>query len=102
MQTRDAERLTFEFLDSFNRYIRRALGLVAVMRWPERFLNASFSDPADRTKLLAALTVFHPELAARVQSAAPPDELAKIQAELKSNGIGSVFYVPGNGGLVFF
>ena len=102
LQTPDAERLTFEFLNSANRYIGRALGLVAVLRWPERFLDASFSDPTERTKLLAALTIFHPELAARVQSAAPPDELAKIQANLKSGGIGGVFYLPGNAGLVFF
>ena len=102
LQTPDAERLTFEFLNSANLLIRRALGLIAVMRWPERFLDASFWDTVERTKLLATLSVFHPELAARVQSAASPDELAKIQAKLKSGGIWSVFYLPGNAGLVFF
>jgi hypothetical protein len=100
LQTPDAERLTFEYVDSTNELVRRALGLVAVMRWPERFLTLQSPHLDERTKLLAALSIFHPELMPRVQAIVTPDELDKIRQQMLQDGIGVLFYLRGGAGLV--
>jgi hypothetical protein len=101
MQTPDAERLTFESLDVPNQWVRTALGLVAAMRWPERFLDLPPLRFEERTKLRIALSVFHPKLLPRVQALVPPDELDKIRAKMLNDGIETLFSLPGSAGLVF-
>jgi hypothetical protein len=101
MQTPDAERITFEFLNAPNLWVRTALGLVAAMRWPERFLPQSSSmQNEERTKLLAALSVFHPEFLSRVQSVVPDQKLSAIRTQMMKDGIETAFNLPG-AGLVF-
>jgi hypothetical protein len=100
LQTPDAERLTFEYIDSANEFVRRGLGLVAVMRWPERFLTRQSPYLGERTKLLAALSILHPELLSRVQAIVPPDELDKMRQQMLNDGIEPFFHLPGGAGLV--
>jgi hypothetical protein len=103
LQTSDAERLTFEFLDANNRFVREPLGLIAVMRWPERFiaLRQSRLLLEERTKLLAALSVFHPELLPRVQSMVSSEELKKLRTKMLDQGIGVVFRLAGQAVVVY-
>jgi hypothetical protein len=101
MQTPDAERLTFEFLDATNLWVRTALGLVAAMRWPERFLETLPLHPDEYTKLRAALSIFHPDLLPRVQALVPPADLEKWRSKMLNDGIETVFSLLGNAGLIF-
>jgi hypothetical protein len=101
LQTPDAERITFQFLDTTNQWVREGLGLVAVMRWPERFLDTPPLHFGERIKLRAALSVLHPELLSRVQALVPPKDLDKIRARMMNDGIEASFSLPGNAGLVF-
>ena len=101
LQTPDAERLTFEFFDCDNMFIRQALGLLAVMRWPDRFLTINQQHIEERTKLLAALTVFHPRLLSKAQAMAQSGELEKFRSSMLSDGVSAIFSLPGNAGLVF-
>jgi hypothetical protein len=101
LQTPDAERLTFEYLDATNLWVRTGLGLVAAMRWPNRFLDSVPSHFDESIKLRAAVTVLHPELLSRVQALVPPDDLEKWRSKMLKDGVETVFSLPGNAGLVF-
>jgi hypothetical protein len=101
LQTPDAERLTFEFLDANNLWVRGALGLLAAKRWPDRLLGTALSHDDERVKLLAALSVLHPELLSRVQALVPAERLDTLRSRLIDTGVELAFSLPGNAGLVF-
>jgi hypothetical protein len=101
LQIPDAERLTFEFLDANNLWVRGALGLLAAKRWPDRLLGTALSHDDERVKLLAALSVLHPELLSRVQALVPAETLDTLRSRLIDTGVELAFSLPGNAGLVF-
>jgi hypothetical protein len=87
IQVPEAERLTFEYLDSTNLFIRGALGLIAAKRWPNRLMTTALSHEDERINCIAAITVFHPDMLAEVRSLIPPQELDKRLAKLKGNPV---------------
>lgn len=99
LQGPDAERLTFEFVDSENLLVRRALGAVAAIRWPDRLLNLNPIHSEERVNLLAALSIVHPELLPRVEAIIPTAELQPMRAKMMADGI-EVYQRPG-AGIVF-
>lgn len=101
LQTLEAERITFAYVGCANQFISRALGLLAAMRWPQHYLDLHPLYGAEGTKLIAALSVFHPELLKTVQTLMSSEELDKLRSKLIDDGIWSVFSLPGGAGLVF-
>jgi hypothetical protein len=101
LQTPDAERITFEFLNANNQWVRQALGLTAVMRWPQKFLDSPSSHPDEHKKLLATLTVFHPELLSLVRRGMSAEELNRLRSDVIDFGVEVLFRLPHNAGLVF-
>jgi hypothetical protein len=101
VQIPDAERLTFEFLDANNPLVRGALGLVAAKRWPDRLLGTALSHDDERLKLLAALSVLHPEFLPRVRALVSGEQLENLRTKVTNNGVEILFTMPGNAGLVF-
>jgi hypothetical protein len=91
LQGPDAERLTFEFVDSENLLVRRALGGIAAIRWPERLLNLNLAHTDERVNLLAALSIVHPELLPRVEAMIPPAELQPMRSKMLADGIDVYF-----------
>jgi hypothetical protein len=100
LQTPDAERITFQFLEATNQWVRTGLGLVAAMRWPERFLDSRPMHFEERAKLRAALSILHPELLPRVRALVPTAELEEMRSKMMNDGIETAFSLPGNAGLV--
>lgn len=102
LQTPDAERITFEFIETNNQWCRLALGLVAAKRWPDRLLASALSHNEERLKLLSAVSVLHPALLPRVQALMPQAELEKRRSQMLKIGVAAPFGIPaGTAGLVF-
>jgi hypothetical protein len=101
VQIPEAERLTFEFIDSPNVMVRGTLGLIAAKRWPERLTKTALAHEAERVDLLATIAVFHPEMLSAVRALVPAQELSLRLQKLKDGSSGILFPNAAFAGLVF-
>lgn len=73
LDTPEAEQLTLKYLLAPDPAIRRALALVAVRRWPQRFLEATSAETwpmyegQEYEMLLSLIAYFHPDLRPRIE-----------------------------------
>lgn len=89
-------------LASANDHIRIVCATVAAIRWPEQLLETSqglFSD-REYAGLMAAVAIWHPELAGRAQGRTTPSQFENAKAEIAKFGARGIS--PGAGTLQVF
>ncbi len=101
LQGPDAERLTFEFLDSENQWVRESLGAIAAIRWPERYLGTNLEHSDERKNLLAAIGILHPALLTRVEAMVSKAELQSIESKMLATGIEAYCRLQPGAGIIF-
>lgn len=90
LHTPAAERLAFDCTQSVNYEIRELGGLIAVSRWPEKFLRAGqgkFEPREEYPQLLAFLLLHHPEYAKKNLKQLTQPEVQKEVKKLRETGL---------------
>lgn len=92
LDTPEAGHLTFTYLLAPDPKIRRALALVAVKRWPQRFLEETSADtwpmyePQEYEMLLALIAYLHPHLRADVEKRIGSSMVEKLFQRIELGG----------------
>jgi len=88
-----AESIAFDFLSVRNEEIRMTLGLVAVVRWPQRFLTLGQGvfTRDEYESLLAFLSVVHPDETPAVLARLSKSRLDELVSRLTRVGVAGVF-----------
>jgi len=90
-----ARKLTFEYLRADDYKIRRTLGYIAVIRWPEQFLDVereTFPDDeaGEFDRLLAALVWHHPHLRDRAVGKSTAEKMETELTRMRESGPAAV------------
>lgn len=88
LQVSEAESKTFELLDSPGKWVRDTAALIAISRWPEKFLDKKWDKipDDDYVKLLSVVSIRHPQLQPKAESKTTPQQLRKVIMDVKKAG----------------
>lgn len=88
LQVSEAELKTFELLDSPGKWVRDTAALIAISRWPEKFLDKKWDKipDDDYVKLLSVVSIRHPQLQSKAESKTTPQQLRKVIMDVKKAG----------------
>jgi hypothetical protein len=96
LNTADAEKLTFSFLEAKNEEIRMTMGLLAAVRWPQRLLAAGQGafTREEYESLMGYVSLLHPDLRSQILGKIPQQRLDEVTARLLKSGAVGVFGLP--------
>lgn len=103
MDTKSAEELTFRYLHAKDMHIRAISGLIAVLRWPEKFLQVnpdSFAEyePGEYNRLLGFLVREHRGLKGRAIAVSSEEKVERAAATARPV---AMLNMCGKGGFLF-